>query len=709
METPFIDSVIAFFQNPVWIAVIAVIVGLVILVYALLSGRPFKISFGSFNLELGPKIASSDAATKEKINLNSGGIIYLNIVGFSLLKYKEQEEIVNFLDRITEELLAYNRQTYPPKEDNFYIWYKPGWGETFVFVEPHDHESPSLVTMVTFFYALALISHIQKEKSSLKIGVTIHIGEGIQYTRSGKMSNITGNSFNTAGRMMAFSDGGHFFISDIAYKNLKGTMFGSALNGDCLSLLDHLPDLSKHFTRIPSKLFESGETYHLTEWTYFDRNRQSHVFYNFHTTVKTEVKIGNSRRPPYWIPIERRDEKHSTRSPGQRFVRHLIESDEVCIVGLTHENTTDYLRTALEERNGKFWNNIQVVFPSERLVRELKERDRSFEIRKHKWNASKREIILFFESQGNQHFHQWSCLECDDYLSFWGNRFTTGEKQIIRIAPLIQGADLKHMPYLTFNNGMDIYNLLSEAFDVITVNSNSMIEWDILGQYKNGEFLSQGLASHSHLSEIHDFCKPVVLIMLYMREFDQTKSVLQKRTILNASDNFDTYSNITGHLCIKDTTPPEILGNFYKEITRQIRKNTNTDDDAHDEGVLATQLFEDLTDWQPNMKMENSTWVQAAIRELGEELRLSISEHERLHFQRDYYLKSANLYFQIYSLMITKAEFNQIRKLQPHASLEIFGLAKLRELHRKNQLNRLLQNKFDEIFIPIFRNLNISE
>ena len=198
--------------------------------------------------------------------------------------------------------------------------------------------------------------------------------------------------------------------------------------------------------------------------------------------------------------------------------------------------------------------------------------------------------------------------------------------------------------------------------------------------------------------------------MLYMREFNQTKSVLQKRTIFNASDNFDSYSNITGHLCIRDLVKPEIIGNFYKEITKQTRIiSPSTGDVARDESILATQIFENMTEWQPNTKIGNYTWEWAALRELGEELRLSISNHERLCFQQNYYLESANLYFRIYSLLIKPEEFNQIRKLQPHASLHILGLAELREMHRKNQLNRLLQNNFDDIFVPIFRKLDISD
>jgi hypothetical protein len=198
--------------------------------------------------------------------------------------------------------------------------------------------------------------------------------------------------------------------------------------------------------------------------------------------------------------------------------------------------------------------------------------------------------------------------------------------------------------------------------------------------------------------------------MLYMQEFEQTKSVLQKRTIFNASDKYDTYSNISGHLCIEDITNSETLGNFYKKITEKTRKNNiSTHDDVLEESFLASQIFEKMIGWKPNTKVEDIVWERAALRELNEELKLSIQDESRLSFQQAYHLQDANLYFRIYSLLITREEFNQIREQQPHASLEIFGLADLRIKHRNNELNRLLQNKFDEIFVPLFHKLDISE
>jgi hypothetical protein len=699
------------------------IVGLVLFVFiflliALLRGHQISITFRPLKIDIGPKMQlpapSSDKSENDKrpvldahdMPLNSGAILYVNVVGYSTMGSTKQSQVARFLDQKVHELFPIDSQEYPPKSGAYY-WYKFNGGDLHVFIETYHNNAASQPTVSAFFKAIALLKSIQSASLDFKIGITIHTGNDLHYTRpsqSSLVADLWGKSLDTVRRMMAFSDGGHFFLSDRALSDIRDRLPEGRLEGSCRTLFQMLePDQPE---AISGNLFEENERFVIEKWEFYDRNRSEHQINNFHTRVGERTTAGNPQRPPDWIQLERRDIAHHTDDPSQRFVRHLIEADEVCIVGLTHESTTGYLATALEARNGKFWQDLQIVFPSERILKEIKETDRGFEARKAKWETSKREIVLFLEGRGSQNLEHWTCRECDENLSFWGNRFVSKDKQVIRIAPLIQGADLKKMPYMTFYKGMNGYDLMSEAFDVLLASSDSIIEWDVLGEYKNETFCYLGIASHAQVGEMKDYCQPVVLVMLNTSEREKNHIVLQRRTFYNAADGYNTYSNISGRLSISDITDSQCVGEFYKTMAKR-KHEKGAGLRPQEESSLATELFQKIADWKPAREVELEAWKRAAVREIGEELRFEIKP-EDLSYQTSYYFKEKKLFFQIFSLKITMQQFNQIKDNHPLSNLEIISRSDLDQYQVEGKCNRLLQNKYHEVFVSIFDKLDIT-
>jgi 8-oxo-dGTP pyrophosphatase MutT (NUDIX family) len=131
---------------------------------------------------------------------------------------------------------------------------------------------------------------------------------------------------------------------------------------------------------------------------------------------------------------------------------------------------------------------------------------------------------------------------------------------------------------------------------------------------------------------------------------------------------------------------------------------------------VATNKFNTFSGWSSGHILSDDVWKQAAVRELGEELGLEISM-DRLQLRGSHYLQrdDGNLYFQIYSLLLqsdttlNKHELDIISQRRPYVSLRQFTFPELEGLWRQQKLNRLLQNKFLDVFVPIFSELRIKD
>jgi 8-oxo-dGTP pyrophosphatase MutT (NUDIX family) len=295
-------------------------------------------------------------------------------------------------------------------------------------------------------------------------------------------------------------------------------------------------------------------------------------------------------------------------------------------------------------------------------------------------------------------------LEFEGNLPFVGNWFISERNASVRVAPILPGCDMKKSYYMEVFKGMEAYTQLAQAFSVICSRSSRVVEWDIYGQFKEGELQYQGIVNRQkwdELGQIGRFCFPIVLIMLHADIEGGPKSILQERTIFNASDDIDTFSNISGRVTDMDICTAKALA-LPPYIDYQ-----DTDDD------IATTAFNDRTNMKPGDPLPPGTWEAAAIREIREELGLRVTP-DRLKHHCTYHLKRANgdLFFKIFSLKLRRTlnvdELEIIEDSRPYVKLSAFDLPLLRNYHENSRFNRLLQREFEKVFVSIFRELGIE-
>ena len=628
----------------------------------------------------------------------SGAVLYANVLGFSTLPHVDQDVAVEFMDREIRRFL----DAFGPR-----CWLDFRGGDFLLFLErkPDEWREDTLIKA----FGLGLQLQLKTLGHSFKVGVTLHWEDDATWRYLGDRLHLMGSALNAAQLFMSFSDGGHFFLSTEAHRDLDQQM----REAERASLGALLGAISDRFGDVWPDLHLIETTYenyrcHCEIFTFHDRHKREHNLYNLYAVgPHGQVCVGNESRPCYRVAVEYRDDRRAR--PDQVFIQRLVEADEVAIVGITHEGTATFLQEALEFRRAEgrdFWNQLQIVFPSRPVLKKLIDQ-RSDRDRLRNWEAGKRSVFEFLLSQNVDYLNRWECLEFDGNLPFVGNRFIRKDNEVVhesvRIAPTLPGGDMKSTYYIEFFRGMPAYDQVSNAFSLICTRSTGITEWDIYGRLEGGEFHYQGIVNRRRLNRRKKFCFPVVLIMLHADVETGHRSILQERTPYNGSSDIGTFSNISGRVTDMDVY-----------VAKGLRPHVDFEYDYEDKrDVVATAEFNDVTGIAVGDPLPPGTWEAAAIREAQEELGLEIAPdqlvpHCTYHLKRE----DRNLLFRIFSLELRRTPVDQLQIIEdsrPHVDLEPFDLNRLRQYHQEGRFNRLLQNKFEEVFLPIFRELGIEE
>jgi hypothetical protein len=352
--------------------------------------------------------------------------------------------------------------------------------------------------------------------------------------------------------------------------------------------------------------------------------------------------------------------------------------------------TATFLAQALTLRKADyryFWNSLMIVFPSERVIEDIGDH-RSREDRVEKWQGGKTQVTMFLRAQ-EEYLSRWDCIEFDGPMPFIGNAFTGWHGSSVRVAPFLPGQDMKESFYMELQDGMRAYDQVLNSFKLMCDRGTRLSEWNILANRNGGGY--KGLVNRKRLSTRVDVAFPVLLVMLHSEVDGERRVLLQERTMFNASDQFGTYSNISGRLTDVDVcvalgkAPPVAF---------------ESDDDA-----VATQKFNAITGLKAGMMLEAAMWKAGAVREVSEELALEV-RGERLEEQAAFRLdrEKHSLDFRIFSLDLSADEWQQIRKRRPQSKLSPFGLDDLKKHHRDNKFNQLLQRHFYDLMLPIYQN-----
>jgi len=648
----------------------------------------------------------------KKGRLNPGAILYANIVQYSALSITGQDQKAGYLKEWSNQLPMGNRLKSHLKHR---YWVKFGGGDLLIYIQNlNNQESEFVVMKRAFLLSLNLLEFISCKNCQL--GITIHWSGGCNYQACGSLVELWGNELDKVRRIMSFSDGGHFFISEAAFSHLDRDLFrnktksGNKICGPLLPIIEKEKKILEEISKSLTLLLEGEDlTYHLDSIKIYDRHYKIYPFFNYYVkNAANKVCLGNSIKPPDYVKIEHRDRRNAT-DPNQCFVRHLVDSNEVCIVALTHEKTRDYLETALKERKGKFWDKLDIIFPSEKFLNQWVEADKDSETRLNNWKEGKRTVLQFLEAVAADHVTQWNCWETESNLTFWGNRLLKGNEEIIRLAPLMPGPDLKNLRYVTFHRGIDGYQECSDAFQIMMAGSISISEWNLIGNCFNNEFTYTAVAKKSRLKDFGpSFYTPVALVIVYMEDTPRggMKLLLQHRTIYNSTDHYGGYSNISGRVTVSDIlNDPKQISQYYMKISNKLKSQIELD--CSTETDFATKAFNNVSGWQNGKSIQKEIWERAVVREIREELGLEIIPARIQHFicyPLNNNSSGINLYFKIHAFQITREEFLVIRSKRPRCELKEFNMNELRAHWGNRKLNQFLQLHYKDVFEPILQN-----
>jgi hypothetical protein len=378
-----------------------------------------------------------------------------------------------------------------------------------------------------------------------------------------KVSNkyyLIGPVINTVQTLMSFSDSGHFFISDRVYFEL---------DSDDLTKIDN-DSVKIDFPKLPGTISSPDPDStcrwpNLDNWwsnelkntecifkkfTFYDAEKLKYILHSLHVQ---NFNIGSSDIPNYQVNIEYRDRRQST-DPRQLFIQHLVKADEVAIIGLTHENTVEFLKKALEIRKNKFWTKLDIIFPSCSVLEQIIDH-RDSSTRLQMWQNGKWTIFQFLRYK-SLNADRWQCKEFDHNLPFIANRFISNSNKSIRFSPQLPGCDQKNSYYIEVFEGMPVYDELNRAFDLILTRSVSINEWLIYGQLdgsysrlndERAKFNYYGIINRNKMQEKAEkdgLWFPIVLVLLYINNTNTGfRSILQERSVYNADSNILAFAH----------------------------------------------------------------------------------------------------------------------------------------------------------------------
>jgi hypothetical protein len=558
-------------------------------------------------------------------------------------------------------------------------------GECLVFYGREQGENQTVALGRLTVLGLKLAQEAAEHK--LRVGLTLHWEANPSWGRIGGQRFVSGPALTDARTHRLLSEAGHVFFSP-EMKNVA------------------LPDPDTAATL--ADIFGYLGINWREEWPTAGKDVASFQEYLVHDYAKRQHRLsslrvcqadgrlvaGNESTPSARVTIEYRDRRHA--APQQLFIQRLVDAEDVILVGYSNEMTATFLAEALKIREGDgraFWQSLKIVFPSQRVIEDLIDH-RSKDERVRRWHGGKTQVAMFLRAQ-EAFQSQWDCIEFDGPMPFVGNAFDGPRGASVRVAPLLPGQDMKNSFYMELKVGMFAYEQVLNAFKLMCERGTKLSEWNILANRKGGGY--RGLVNRKRLAAKTDVALPVLLIMLHSEVEGARRVLLQERTMFNASDQFGTYSNISGRLTDVDVcvalgkAPPVAF---------------ESDDD-----LLATQNFNQITGLKAGAPLDPAMWKAGAIREIAEELALQI-EANRLEEQAEFRLErnTHDLDFRIFSLELDAREWLQIKERRPQSQLTAFGLGDLREAHRDGKrFNRLLQEHFHDLIIPIYKNLQISE
>ena len=498
------------------------------------------------------------------------------------------------------------------------------------------------------------------------------------------------------------------------------------LSGEILrSISDVVSDPKKLSGLLPKKLQKRSVIAELSKlvaipqhkWTH-SQSQETHDVYNLCLMSENgELLLGDMDVPPDSLSIDFVDRKNN-----QLFEQRLVNSERICIVGVTNEDLVHFLDKALKRRKdlGKaFWDELRIVFLARELLPSVLDyRYNKFDLpaanedRYLGWGRGVREVREFLLGCGPQVSSQWECLQFNYMLPFEAQRFATSQgDSLIHLIPILPNSGDQEGYYIETTYGF-LHTQFSSAVDAIMRTATPIVEFNVYGHIsKSNGFVLGGVVSQR---EWRDFkppegekaCFPVSLILLYADVGGCHRVFLQKRTIFNTGGDFDVFSLISGKVNDEDFFLPDLPSEQYRRLAYQLSsvKNDNLRQQLSKMFATEKKLVIGQTISQNIMK---NVWVKTAIRELNAELGIQVVADKLIDCPCPSILDRGEfqLYVNLFALELQPEEIAHIQRVRPNANLNSFDLEKLIEFNnsKPTKLNHFLNVNFDEIILPLLR------
>ena len=700
-----------------------------------LSTREYVTAFGEQDLEQAAEQISvryrclpDPSRLAQQSRTVRGLVVSGRIRDFMSFGQIERQPVAEVLRDCVE---AFDRDVFPID------WLEFRGGEFLLFVqcdEPDDVKAD--LSEKALFWAFSVQSkvssitnnseHIFPLESEKKTEITI----ALDWESGGRQLNVRttgatltsyrfGAAFINAPILTDFTNRPHVLISDALYQVFY-KYYGKNIEARILNSLrakkNKLPFLSDYFIGENSSVF-------LQSIALYDQNKDRYSAYNVYLEIDNKL-VGNDSAPLQKVWIEYRDNPHTRDSKHNAFVRKLVDADDVLIIGITNETLVKFLRTALKERDDKFWDRLCVVFAGRKVLNTIDDQyspnnqTQANSIRYRNWELGLSSVFRFLRSHSDQP-SQWKCIEFPGNLPFIGQRFSKKKfgyaVDSIRVAPILPGSDYKNSYYMEVFEGQKVYDQLSSALQFMEKLSNQLTEWNVYGTCSNlkSNWTFGGIVNRELTKTLESASQEqvylAVLIMLYTKHVDNRYyAVLQKRDPYNATSDYGKYSNISGLVTEIDVAhglelPTErwCQGSDGKDMLSSIAT------DRFRSMVGPHRFFEQAIPCDSDEILKIST--AAAVRELREELGID-------GFKPPTCLKvpmllnrgNRKLLFQLFSLELNEEYLQAIKIRRPDCALEKMDLEKLKILWKEGELNVLLTENFKDAFLSCYQNLGIS-
>ena len=609
-----------------------------------------------------------------------------------------------------------------------------------------------------------ILLQIFAKRKGYRLGITLHWEDD--------PIEIYGNQFvvseglKQAKLLMSFSGRDHFFLSPKFISHLSGEKLpnlGSEefekhpkpleyflskvkIAGYSLSdqIVQEIEEQYGHFSS-DNNLLETdpNPSSEVLDFTFLDRHVTPHRVANLYLKCRY-LELGKPYEPYHKVFLEQRD--YTSNDKHKKFMQHLVHANKAWIIGITHEGTKDFLNKALLKRGGKFWDELKIIFPSREVLKKIQD-ERSFSDRETQWVIARRDLIVYLlqkSSENRDNKLEWECLEYNGNLPFIGNYFEyrDGEKEnLVRVAPLLPIPDssknsklkvdkplekgLKRVYYMEIFQKMgDPYLQIHNAFKLISLSAKTIYEWTMFGEPpeigRPVEFTSvvEITQEADQIEESRkrglECCFPVVIVILFVETYGVREIFLQKRTEFNSTSDLGKFSNLGGRVIDLDLIDLADTTKFHKYNQKKSLLIENISETRTTLKPKISRLLQELEVIDRREAIPQAAWQRAGIREIKEELGLDLYASEnRITFQHAETLNrmkeiKRHQSFKVFSLKLKTEELESIKQVRPSANLKPFSEKTLRQHHKWKIFNSLLQRRFYQVYMKIFKQLGVA-